>query len=280
MENVIYPDKPAAPEGPLTMSNLTATSADLEWKPPKTDGGSPITGYIIESKPSARASWNKVANVDSGTTRYTPKDLREGTEYYFRVSAVNEEGQGSPLESKEIVKPEKKIGKGKKSFYKYVIMIGNQNRSSLCGKKEKGCLKWLLCINYVNNSYCYGILDAPSSPSQFKVSKVGPDFVTLDWKPPSSDGGSKVTGYVVKQKKGPDGDWEEVATLKAFDTSYKVPKLKEDQEYFFSITALNKKGAGETSELDTAAVPKRPPGKSHKRNFLASSKVIDIFAFS
>ena len=94
-----------------------------------------------------------------------------------------------------------------------------------------------------------------------KVSKLGPDFVTLDWKSLSSDGGSKVTGYVVKQKRGSDGDWEEVATLKAIETSYKVPKLDEDQEYFFSLTAQNQNGQGETCELDTSVVPKRPPGK-------------------
>ena len=111
--------------------------------------------------------------------------------------------------------------------------------------------------------------DAPSSPRDFNVSKVGPDSVTLNWKSPSSDGGSKVTGYVVRQKRGTEGDWEEVATLKAFDTSYKVPKLQEDQEYFFSLTALNKKGPGETSQLDTAVVPKRPPGnKSSTHNSL------------
>lgn len=28
---VINSDKPSAPEGPLSVSNLTATSADLEW---------------------------------------------------------------------------------------------------------------------------------------------------------------------------------------------------------------------------------------------------------
>lgn len=94
-----------------------------------------------------------------------------------------------------------------------------------------------------------------------KVSKLGPNFVTLDWKSLSSDGGSKVTGYVVKQKRGSDGDWEEVATLKAIETSYKVPKLDEDQEYFFCITALNQNGQGETCELDTSVVPKRPPEK-------------------
>nr|XP_034300668.1 twitchin isoform X1 [Crassostrea gigas]XP_034300669.1 twitchin isoform X1 [Crassostrea gigas]XP_034300670.1 twitchin isoform X1 [Crassostrea gigas]XP_034300671.1 twitchin isoform X1 [Crassostrea gigas]XP_034300672.1 twitchin isoform X1 [Crassostrea gigas]XP_034300673.1 twitchin isoform X1 [Crassostrea gigas]XP_034300674.1 twitchin isoform X1 [Crassostrea gigas]XP_034300675.1 twitchin isoform X1 [Crassostrea gigas] len=145
--------------------------------------------------------------MDDNTTKYSPKDL---IDYLFRVSAVNEEGQVSPLETKEPVRLKRKI-------------------------------------------------DVLSSPRQVKVSKLGPDFVTLDWKSLSSDGGSKVTGYVVKQKRGSDGDWEEVATLKAIETSYKVPKLDEDQEYFFSITALNQNGQGETCELDTSVVPKRPP---------------------
>lgn len=141
--------------------------------------------------------------MDDNTTKYSPKDL---IDYLFRVSAFNEEGQVSPLETKEPVRLKRKM------FY-----------------------------------------------LQVKVSKLGPDFVTLDWKSLSSDGGSKVTGYVVKQKRGSDGDWEEVATLKAIETSYKVPKLDEDQEYFFSITALNQNGQGETCELDTSVVPKRPP---------------------
>lgn len=147
--------------------------------------------------------------MDDNTTKYSPKDL---IDYLFRVSAVNEEGQVSPLETKEPVRLKRKI-------------------------------------------------DVLSSPRQIKMSKLGPDFVTLDWKSLSSDGGSKVTGYVVKQKRGSDGDWEEVATLKAIETSYKVPKLDEDQEYFFSITVLNQKGQGETCELDTSVVPKRPPEK-------------------
>lgn len=52
-----------------------------------------------------------MANVDGNTTKYSPKDLREGIDYLFRVSAVNEEGQGSPLETKEPVRPKRKIGK-------------------------------------------------------------------------------------------------------------------------------------------------------------------------
>lgn len=120
---VIISDKPSAPEGPLSVSNLTATSADLEWKPPTKDGGSQITGYVIESKPSTRGNWTKVANVDGSTTKYSPKDLREGTEYLFRVSAINEEGTGSPLETKELVKPQKKIGKKITYFCMFVIAL-------------------------------------------------------------------------------------------------------------------------------------------------------------
>lgn len=36
-------DKPAAPEGPLEVSDVTKDSATLSWNPPKDDGGSEIT---------------------------------------------------------------------------------------------------------------------------------------------------------------------------------------------------------------------------------------------
>lgn len=101
-------DKPSAPKGPFSVSNLTASSADLEWKPTTKDNGSPVTGYVIESRPSTRARWSKVAKMDDNTTKYSPKDL---IDYLFRVSAVNEEGQVSPLETKEPVRLKRKIGK-------------------------------------------------------------------------------------------------------------------------------------------------------------------------
>jgi hypothetical protein len=35
-------DKPAPPEGPLAVDEITANSVSLSWKKPKDDGGSPI----------------------------------------------------------------------------------------------------------------------------------------------------------------------------------------------------------------------------------------------
>ena len=41
--NVIVLDKPGAPEGPLNYDEIQANSVIMSWKPPKDNGGSPIT---------------------------------------------------------------------------------------------------------------------------------------------------------------------------------------------------------------------------------------------
>ncbi len=56
-------DKPSAPEGPLKVSDVTNNTAVLAWKPPKDDGGSPITGYVIEKMDVARGEWSPVKKI-------------------------------------------------------------------------------------------------------------------------------------------------------------------------------------------------------------------------
>lgn len=97
--------------GPLSISNVTESSADLTWKPPSSDGGSPLTSYIIEARPVTSSSWKQVGKVKGDETSFTVPDLRLDTEYLFRVFAVNAEGQSSPLEGKESARPTKKLSK-------------------------------------------------------------------------------------------------------------------------------------------------------------------------
>ena len=61
--------------------------------------------------------------MDGATTKFTVPDLREGTEYRFRVIAVNAEGQSEPLEGKETAKPAKKICEFLQSFYADIITV-------------------------------------------------------------------------------------------------------------------------------------------------------------
>lgn len=103
-------DKPSPPEGPLVASDITADSATLTWKPPKSDGGSPLTGYVIEKRDVRKTTWTKVASVDAKTLTCVATKLLEGTPYLFRVMAVNKEGSSLPLESEDEIVPKKPAG--------------------------------------------------------------------------------------------------------------------------------------------------------------------------
>ena len=68
----------------------------VSWHQPDFDGGSPITGYQVEYKSVSSLRWVKVAFTDNSTyTSMLVNDLKEKTEYQFRVSAQNQFGLGS-----------------------------------------------------------------------------------------------------------------------------------------------------------------------------------------
>ena len=100
-------DKPTKPTGPLTAQDITADSVTLSWQPPTSDGGSAVTGYLLEKYDNRRRSWVKVADLDVKTLSFVVPKLIEGEKYKFRVSAVNPEGLGQPLETEEDVVPKK-----------------------------------------------------------------------------------------------------------------------------------------------------------------------------
>ena len=73
------------------------------WKPPKKDGGSPITGYNLEMKSSSDIKWKKVTEGIEDT-KYTVEGLTEGTSYEFRVQAENKAGASQPSKGTNAVK--------------------------------------------------------------------------------------------------------------------------------------------------------------------------------
>jgi hypothetical protein len=88
------PDKPGVP----VAIDWDKDHVDLEWAPPKKDGGSPITGYIIEKRPRF-GQWEKAVEIPGNKTSARVPDLTEGQEYEFRVIAVNKGGPGEPSDA-------------------------------------------------------------------------------------------------------------------------------------------------------------------------------------
>lgn len=66
----------------------------MKWSPPKEDGGSEITDYIIERKDRFSPRWSKVDEVPGDQTELTVSRLKEGDEYQFRVTPKNKAGPG------------------------------------------------------------------------------------------------------------------------------------------------------------------------------------------
>ena len=91
---------PDAPTGPMETSNMDRTVVDLTWKPPASDGGAPVTGYIVERREPKRTEWTKLDSTKNLTL--TVRNLIEGNDYFFRVCAENEIGKGEWLEMDKV----------------------------------------------------------------------------------------------------------------------------------------------------------------------------------
>lgn len=86
-------DRPSAPRN-VRVTAVSPNSVTLTWDEPEQDGGSPITGYIVEKAESSRRSYINAGTCD--TLTFTVEKLYEGTEYLFRVSAENAIGTSEP----------------------------------------------------------------------------------------------------------------------------------------------------------------------------------------
>ncbi|XP_019639600.1 PREDICTED: titin-like, partial [Branchiostoma belcheri] len=94
--------KPGAPV--VFVDDTTRSSVSLMWNRPVRDGGSRVTGYIVEMRPQDGEEWTK-AHATSAVrlTELTIDKLTEGQGYKFRVSAINEIGVGEPGEVDRVV---------------------------------------------------------------------------------------------------------------------------------------------------------------------------------
>lgn len=101
--------KPGSP-GKIKASNVTPDSVTLTWSAPNDDGGSPVKKYIIEAKDGRTGEWAVVADVPSKVSQKTIQDLEEGVNYMFRISAVNDIGQGRPTNLDKSIRPMRPLG--------------------------------------------------------------------------------------------------------------------------------------------------------------------------
>lgn len=80
------------------------------------------------------------------------------------------------------------------------------------------------------------------------ITEVTKDSATLHWTPPTKDGGSPITNYVIEYKPVSGHKWLPAnENVKVTDTTFTVKDLIEGEEYEFRVAAENKAGPSKPS---------------------------------
>jgi uncharacterized repeat protein (TIGR02543 family) len=87
--NLVFATNPTVP------LDFTATAqaggANLTWSSPTGNGGSAITGYLIEASTDS-ITWASAGTTNQSTTQLSVSNLSNGTAYVYRVRATNSSG--------------------------------------------------------------------------------------------------------------------------------------------------------------------------------------------
>ena len=94
---VATPPAPSVASAPRSISGfLSGNTAYLSWSSPASNGGSVVTGYVLESSTDAGATWSTTATTTATYRSSKIVGLAGGVSYSFRVRAINAVGLSSP----------------------------------------------------------------------------------------------------------------------------------------------------------------------------------------
>jgi titin len=83
------------------------------------------------------------------------------------------------------------------------------------------------------------------------------DSVTIQWYPPSSDGGAEITKYVILKKQIPLDVWEEVGRVNGHASTFTIISLRPGKNHYFGVYAMNSMGKGDRIETTRPITPQK-----------------------
>lgn len=111
------------------------------------------------------------------------------------------------------------------------------------------------------------VMDTPGPPQAVAFKEVSRGSVTLIWKSPLNDGGSRIFHYVVERREASRRTWQQCGA-KCTAHLLRVQDLLEGVPYFFRVSAENQHGIGEASELTDPVTATAEPASPKKLEIL------------
>ncbi|XP_042335711.1 fibronectin type-III domain-containing protein 3A isoform X3 [Sceloporus undulatus] len=268
----IVPPPPLSPR--LTEAGVTWLS--LKWSPPNGVSSDDSLTYILEMEEegSLFAHNTEGKSGPSEVVEYSTSPDKPGA-----PSKPSVKGKIHSHNVKVTWDPPKDNGGSEISMYvlemseasagnKWETVYSGPTREHVCAHLKPGTSYRLrvYCIGSGGQSQASDVLivqtaAVPPGPchSLCLASKAKPKEVSLQWDPPSTDGGSEVTEYIVEIANCDQDERKQVYRGQTLECT--VPGLLPGRTYCFWIRAANKVGLGpysEKAEISTAPGPPDP----------------------
>ena len=103
------------------------------------------------------------------------------------------------------------------------------------------------------------LVGVPAAPASFAAARAGSGAVTLTFAAPGDDGGSAVTGYAYRVKRGDGafGSWTALTQAAVDNQQVALSGLVDGAEFTFELRAQNAAGTG-AAAMGTAVLPSAP----------------------
>jgi hypothetical protein len=265
--NAVVPGPPTAPRA--TAGNTQAT---VTFTAPSSNGGVPITQYIVTANPDG-------ATATGASSPITVTGLTNGTSYTFTVTATNSVGTGVAQGASNAVTPKTDqtitfANPGAQNFGTTPTVTATassglaptytSSTTTVCTISSSGVLAFVTAGTCTINADQAGnatFFAAPRVSQSFSVNPVVPGAprtvaatagntqATVTFTAPSSNGGAAVTQYTVTANPGG-------ATATGGSSPITVTGLTNGTSYKFTVTATNPAGTGADSSASSAVTPK------------------------
>lgn len=281
------------PDAPLLTATGGLRSVNLTWTSPTFSGGTNITGYAIYR---GVASGQEVFLASVGNI-YTFLDsgLSDGTTYYYRITALNERGEGSPsleVSATTLGLPGKPVNlsvqptgvnmhlswapptsNGGAEITSYRVYRGTSAETMVSIAQVTGTdyddpdpengetyIYYVTAMNMVGegqaNMASAAMVRAPGEPQSLTITPSS-HRITLRWSAPADLGGSHLVWYRIYRALS-SGPVDMIAAVNG--TEYIDNGLENGVTYHYWVSAVNPLFEGETNG-PLSAVPANVPSK-------------------
>lgn len=302
---------PRPPSEPLNLSAMGGDGhIGLGWARPADDGGIGIRGYrLCKGNSSDNLTW--LADLEPLETSYFDRAVENGMTYWYTVVAFNQMGSGprapvvnatprgppsppvgliaeggrgnvsldwrSPLRDGGLPVLGYRLYRGASMFdIEHLADLGNVT-SYLDTDVVNGQVYHykLLAFNSLGNGTFSKVVSAvpiglPSEPLFPRARAVG-EGIQLDWRPPGSDGGRAILGYMVFRGLSED-DLVSIANVTS-GTTFDDGAVDFNVSYFYAVSAFNDGGVGPMSDVVDARVLGPP---SNVTNLVAEARLRSV----